>query len=254
MIDNFFNFKETGVLKLDRIFFESYYPILFTCINEKNDLFLCVCCQADSNIRKWLVTNVLPRTVIKLLNNEITIRDSFLKDKGLNYTIVYNMKKRAFQIEKDNEKDWDAEKSINLPTTGEYMDAEKDEFLEEIEHFKDMEIQYRNDMDSEVIKTPQNQIIHKEYFDYNSYQDSCYITKYITESIKELNNNNNYYSVLFDKNQEKLDLGMTLKSFEHYSNISFDDNKMIEVSLTTDLDTKKDFCINNNESNYISAA
>lgn len=35
MMNNFFNFKETGGLKLDKIFFESYYPILFTCINEK---------------------------------------------------------------------------------------------------------------------------------------------------------------------------------------------------------------------------
>ncbi len=136
MMSIFFNFKKTGELKLDRVLFESYYPILFTCINEKNDVFLCVCCQADSNIKKWLMTDVSPKTVTELLSNKITLRDSFLKDGGSKYTIIYDNKKRNYIFEEDNIIDWDAEESINLPTAGEYMDAEDDEFLEEIEYFK----------------------------------------------------------------------------------------------------------------------
>ncbi len=122
IMDYFFKFEETGELKIDKILFESYHPILFTCINEKADMFLCVCCQADSNIQKWLVTNISPEIIIKLLRNEITIRDSFLKEDGLKYSILYDKNMGNFKIEKDNINDWDSEKSINLPTAGEFMD------------------------------------------------------------------------------------------------------------------------------------
>ena len=144
VINNFFDFTETGVLKLDKIFFESYYPILFTCIGEKKDIFLCVCCQADLDVKKWLITDVSPRTIIELLSNKITLRESFLKDGGSKYTIIYNMEDENFEIEENNIKDWDEESSIDLPTAGEYMDAEEDEFLEEIEYFKDIGIHYED--------------------------------------------------------------------------------------------------------------
>ncbi len=142
MMTCYFNFKQTGELKLDIIIFESYYPILFTCINKNNDVFLCVCCQADSNIKKWLMTDVSPKTVIELLSNEITLRNSFLKDSGSKYSIIYNIKNKKYEIEEDNINDWNVEESKDLPTASEYMDAEDDEFLEEIEYFKNMKIEY----------------------------------------------------------------------------------------------------------------
>ena len=77
---------------------------------------------ADSNIQKWLVTNISPEIIIKLLRNKITIRDSFLKEDGLKYSILYDKNMGNFKIEKDNINDWDSEKSINLPTAGEFMD------------------------------------------------------------------------------------------------------------------------------------
>ena len=155
-----FNFKETGVLKLDKIFFESYYPILFTCKNDKNDLFLCVCCTADTNIRKWLVTDTTPETVINLLSNKITIRDSFLKNSGSRYTIIYNLKNEKYLIEVDNVKDWDEKESIYLPTAGEYMDPDNDEFLEEINYYKNNEIKYENYEIEETIEISKEKIIY----------------------------------------------------------------------------------------------
>lgn len=140
-MNKIFDFKETGVLEIDKVFFESYYPILFTCKNDKNDLFLCVCCQADSSIKKWLLTTVSAETILKLLSNEITIRDSFLTKNGNKYSIIFKNKK--YNLEVDNTKDWDPEKSIDLPTTGEYLDAEGDEYLDEIEYYKNYKIMNR---------------------------------------------------------------------------------------------------------------
>ena len=249
MIKNFFDFKETGSLKLDKIFFESYYPILFTCITEKNDLFLCVCCQADLNIRKWLVTNVSPSTIIELLSNKLTIRESFLKDRGAKYSIIYSMEDRNYQIEQDNAEDWDEVESINLPTVGEYMDAEGDEFLEEIRYFEDME--NGNIVQQEVIKIGKEEFC-KEDFNINVYRNGSYNTKYTIGSMEELNNNH-YYEVLWNINKEKIFFDSIDKIFEENLN-SFIDSKISVDNILINLDTNEDLCIKNSESNFIDAA
>lgn len=141
----FLNFKETGALKLDKVIFESYYPILFTCKNESNGkLYLCVCSQADSKQKKWLIKEVTLQTVIDLLSDKITIRDAFLINQGAKYTVIYDMNEQTRSIEEDNKEDWNAEESIDLPTAGEYLDVEDDEFKEEIRYFENMRL-YQTD-------------------------------------------------------------------------------------------------------------
>lgn len=135
-MNNFFDFKETGALKLDKVLFESFYPILFTCSNTAGEIFLCVCCDDNRSMRKWLITNVKPTTVIELLTNKTTMRNAFLKDNGSKYSIILNNVSREYSIEIDNSDDWNSETSIDLPTPGEYIDAEEDEFLEEIQYYK----------------------------------------------------------------------------------------------------------------------
>lgn len=252
MMNNFFDFKEIGSLKLDKIFFESYYPILFTCLNEKNDVFLCVCCQADLNVRKWLITDVSPKTVIELLSNKITIRDSFLKDRGSKYTIIYNMENKNFQIEENNIEDWDEEKSIDLPTSGEYMDAEEDEFLEEIEYYKDMGIHYKGYKEQEIVKITKKEILYKEDSNINVYKNGSYSVKYTIGNMEELKNNQ-FYKVLCNIIKEKIFIDSIEKIFEDNHNSSFASIKS-EHSLLTSLDTKEEFCINDNASNFIKAA
>ncbi len=141
----FFNFKETGALKLDKVIFESYYPILFTCKNESNGkLYLCVCSQADSKQKTWFIKEVTLQTVIDLLSDKITIRDAFLINQGAKYTVIYDMNEQTRSIEEDNKEDWNAEESIDLPTAGEYLDVEDDEFKEEIRYFENMRL-YQTD-------------------------------------------------------------------------------------------------------------
>lgn len=243
-----FDFTETGVLKLDKIFFESYYPILFTCISEKKDIFLCVCCQADSNVRKWLITDVSPRTIIELLSNKITIRESFLKDEGSKYTVIYNMEDENFEIEENNIKDWDEENSMDLPTAGEYMDAEEDEFLEEIEYFKGIEIHYEDYEEQKIgIMIKKGKISCKKDLDINVYKNSCYSVKYIIEGMEEFKNNR-YYKVLHNIKKDEMPLF-------NKNNISVDSfvNFVFEVAVDNILaDTA--FCINNNISVFPKAA
>lgn len=132
----YFDFIEIGKLKLDKIFFESYYPILFTCINEKKELFLCVCVKSNSVMKKWLISKINPQIIIDLLTDKITIRDAFLKDKRDKYTIVNDLSKKDKRIEVNNQLDWDSGNSTDLPSAGEYMDVDEDEFFEEIKYYK----------------------------------------------------------------------------------------------------------------------
>lgn len=132
-----FNGKEIkylGKLFYDKIIFESYYPIFFSCKNENGDLFLGVCCQYDEKQEKILLTKTTPEIIIKVLSDEITLRDSFLQDKESRYSI--NTIKKEITCVKDDPVDWDAENSIYLPTPNEYMEVEEGEFDEEIEYYK----------------------------------------------------------------------------------------------------------------------
>ena len=89
---------------LDTILFESKYPVLFTCKNDK-DIYLFICCFVNSEKTKWIGTRTTYDNLINLLENKITIRN-------------------ASEIPDEI-----------LPTVGEYMDAEE-EYEEEIAEFK----------------------------------------------------------------------------------------------------------------------
>jgi len=132
-MNKFLEIEKIGTLEVDKILFESYYPILFTCVNEKRELFLCLCCQANREGKKWLITRTSPRTIIKILTNEITLRESFTQYKDIQFTVFLNPE--GTQIIANNTSDWDYHNSLLLPDEGEFMDAEKGEFDEEIAYY-----------------------------------------------------------------------------------------------------------------------
>lgn len=133
---DFMKIESIGTLKIDRILFESYVPILFTCANEKNDTFLCVCCQANEKGKKWLITRTSPQIIINLLKDKITIRDAFLAFKDVQITVISNGDET--QIIKQDEENWNPETSRSLPSKGEFMEAEEGEFEDEIRHYEQM--------------------------------------------------------------------------------------------------------------------
>ena len=115
---------------LDKILFESKYPVMFTCKNNK-DVYLFICCLTTANKVEWIGTKTTYDNLIRLLENKITIRDAFLNITEDKIIIDYNGKNVEYRIEKrsnipDN----------LLPTADEYMDAEDDEYAEEIAAFR----------------------------------------------------------------------------------------------------------------------
>lgn len=123
-------------LEYDKVFLETNEPVLFTCINKNNEIFLGLLCSIEKNEKKWLLTKSSPEIIIGVLNDEITLRDAFLVfpevqvsiiDNGTEYKVYYN----SFE-------DWDNESSIYLPDSEEFMEAEDGEFDNEIEYFRAM--------------------------------------------------------------------------------------------------------------------
>lgn len=119
-------------IKIDTILFESKYPVLFTCKNN-NDIYMFICCLVNSTKIEWIGTKTSYENLIELLQNTITIRDAFLNVTDEKIIIEYNGENTSFQlIDKLNIPEY------LLPTEGEYMDAEDDEYSEEIQIFTNM--------------------------------------------------------------------------------------------------------------------
>lgn len=122
--------SEFAKLTLDVVLFESKYPILFTCKNG-SEIYLFICCLVRADWMKWIGTKTDYPTLIRLLENRITIKGAFLEVTDQKIIIEYNgimancRKLRAQDIPDDL-----------LPSEGEFMDAQEDEFAEEIAVFK----------------------------------------------------------------------------------------------------------------------
>ena len=135
MYKNFFEINKIGTLEYDEILFSSYYPILFVCKNEKNELFLVSCCTHNGDETRYLITRTTPGAIIDLLSDKVTIRDCFLLDKECQYSLVHTHD--SFDVFEHLETDW-GEDSHNLPNKGEFMEADEHEFEEEITKYKAM--------------------------------------------------------------------------------------------------------------------
>lgn len=104
-----------GILEIDQVIFGHAYPVLFTCFNAWHELFLCLCSQHEETQKKWLVTKTTPQTVVKLLKDEVTIRDAFLENPDCRIT-VNRINKKTFV----HPGSWSSD-SRYLPEKGEYL-------------------------------------------------------------------------------------------------------------------------------------
>lgn len=130
-VENIFrNIPDFHNIVLDTILFESKYPVMFTCKNEK-DIYLFICCFVTADKAEWIGTKTTYDNLIELLENKITIRAAFLNITENKIIIDYDGKNVDYRVEKS----CDIPENL-LPTVGEYMDAEDDEYAEEIAVFK----------------------------------------------------------------------------------------------------------------------
>lgn len=120
-----------GQLYIDRILFESYFPVLFTCQNSAREIFICVCCQNNAEGCKWLVGKTEGKNIISMLKDEITIRELFLEHSSGKMSVDYI--NGEYTVEYNNS-DWN-EESVYLPKRGSYIVAEEGEFDEDILYF-----------------------------------------------------------------------------------------------------------------------
>ena len=130
----FISTDKYGKLCVDRIFFKSYFPIIFTCKNESDDIFICVCCQNNDKGCKWLVGKTDGTSIIRMLKNKITIREMLCKYSSEKISVDYV--NGEYRIEYANS-DWD-EDSIYLPKEDSYMFAEEGEFDDDIAYFSSL--------------------------------------------------------------------------------------------------------------------
>ncbi len=115
---------------MDIVLFESKYPILFTC-RTKDDIYLFICCTVTASIVQWIATKTNYDTLIALLEDKITIRDAFLGVTDEKILIEYDGENISYRIMPKKE----VPDSL-LPTAGEYMEAEEDEYKEELSIFR----------------------------------------------------------------------------------------------------------------------
>lgn len=134
----FIKLEEFGQLYIDRVLFESYFPIIFTCVNENKDIFICVCCQNNEKRCKWLIGKTDGMSIVRLLRDEITLRQLLLNFSSGRISVDYVENEYSASC---NNSDW-VEDSVYLPKADSYMFAEDGEFDDEIIYFASMGLRY----------------------------------------------------------------------------------------------------------------
>lgn len=137
----FIKLEEYGQLYIDRILFESYFPVIFTCINDNKDIFISVCCQNNEKGCKWLLGKTNGISIVRMLRDEVTIRQLLLECSSGNISVDYAENEYTVAY---NNSDWD-ENSLYLPKEDSYMYAEDGEFEDEICYFSSLDHQLQYD-------------------------------------------------------------------------------------------------------------
>lgn len=116
---------------IDRVLFEASYPILFT-VKDNAEEYLFICPVFSSKEVIWIGTEIDFDTIFNLLKNRITIRNAFLAHHGNRILLRYDgahMEETVCTI--------NGIPSHFLPDEGVYMDADEDEFEEELNYYSE---------------------------------------------------------------------------------------------------------------------
>ncbi|MFQ6794591.1 hypothetical protein [Thomasclavelia sp.] len=122
--------NEFDKLTIDCILFEAQYPILFTCTDSQDNLYLIICCQVLSKEITLIGTKTSSDIIIDLLSNKITIRKAFEEFENEKFIIHYYG--NDYFLDKVDISNMD---NHLLPTPGEYMDSQDNEYEQEINYY-----------------------------------------------------------------------------------------------------------------------
>lgn len=63
-------------------------PILFVCLSEnKKQRYLCLCSEVRS-LQRWIISLIDIPTIVKLIQNEITVFDAFQSGEATKYIVL----------------------------------------------------------------------------------------------------------------------------------------------------------------------
>lgn len=145
----FIKLNKYGQLYIDKVLFESYFPIIFTCVNDDRDIFISVCCQNNEKGCKWLLGKTNAISIVRLLKDEITIRQLLLEYSLGQISVNYI--NNGYVVDYNNS-DWD-DNSPCLPKEDSYMFAEDGEFDDEIDYFSSLDDHNHVDYNAECYKS-----------------------------------------------------------------------------------------------------
>ena len=122
-----------GQTYYDCIILDGVEPVIFTCVDENKNLYYSVCVYNVIGEQEWFISRITPAAMCDLLSNKLTIREAatfggkiWFAKESQNGNIEW-----TYKDAKEYSDDF-------LPTAGVYIDADNDEFNEEIHHFKHM--------------------------------------------------------------------------------------------------------------------
>lgn len=132
----FKNINTIGSLEIEEIIFASWYPVLFTCRDKYNQLYLCVCCDIRQE-QRWIISKTTIKTMVDLLTDKISIYNAFKSHFDEHYIVTWNNKDKE---EKSKKVTFEEVDKLDLPLENEYLDSDIDEFKEYIEKLNKNEI------------------------------------------------------------------------------------------------------------------
>lgn len=133
------NIKELPGLKLQCVLFEGQYPLAFTCVDSEDKVYFFICYQVNTEAICFIVSETSYNILIDMLEDKITLREAFLAVSEKKYRIKFHGDYEDIIVEAVNRNQ--LEDAI-LPTEGEYMEVEGDEFADEIALFRE-EMNYK---------------------------------------------------------------------------------------------------------------
>ncbi|MEG1878038.1 MAG: hypothetical protein RR211_00240 [Pseudoflavonifractor sp.] len=119
--------NELPDLYYDFVLLESRYPVLFSCTDDNDTPYIVSCYAVSGAAEKWLIAETTNEKLVDLLSDKKTIQAIFVDPVGQHFMVeqidgaVKAKRVAAPEIPEEI-----------LPTAGYYMDADTDEFAEEI--------------------------------------------------------------------------------------------------------------------------
>jgi hypothetical protein len=236
--------ENIGTLDYDKVLIENNEPILFTCLSDKNELLLGTLCSVDKNEKKWLLTKTTPEIIVKILKDEISLRDAFIYFTDLQLSISDNSE--SIEVSFNEKADWDDKTSIYLPDADEFMEVEVGEFAEELEYYGNLVLE--NIQLVPIYSNKQNLDSGDSYQIFKSFENYL-----ISDLLKEVTTK--ALQVSSEVINRKIDFSFSDKIGVEYSASKFNvDSKYISRSFDKNIDQNKELQDEVERNNYLTDA